>query len=153
LYEVWREHIREGFERNNEMFRRVLDGFMRPYYTTIWMYRTLFAVGIASFVVAVALSVLIRQPIFSLGFAGLSVAAFISYFLSRPLRSLEENLEFITWLGLVYNTYWTRLAYMRDEKTVQQDLAQATKDATDEIEQLIEKHAVLAGKRPGLTEE
>jgi hypothetical protein len=149
LYEYWRAHIREGFERNSEMFRRVLDGFMRPYHSTIWMYRILFAVGIVSFVAATALSIWTRSAAFSWAFTGLSAVAFVGYFLSRPLRSLEENLEFITWLGLVYNTYWTRLAYMRDERTVQEDLADATREATDQIERLIEKHAALASRRPG----
>lgn len=150
LYEYWREHIRAGFERNNEMFIRVLNGFMEPYYTTIWMYRILFSVGILSFLAAAGLSMWTRNASFSLVFGGLSVAAFLTYFLSRPLRALEENLEFITWLGLVYNTYWTRLAYTMDEKTVQQDLAKANKDATDEIQRIIDKHTELSKQRPGL---
>ncbi len=150
LYAAWREHIRDGFRRNNEMFDRVLDAFMKPYYTTVWMYRTLFGVGVLSFLVAAGLSIWTRELSFSLVFGGLSAVAFISFFIRNPLRSLEENLEFITWLGIVYNTYWTRLAYMLNEDTVQQDLAKATRDATREIVRIIDKHAEMSGRRPGL---
>jgi len=150
LYAAWREHIRDGFQRNNEMFSRVLNAFMTPYYTTVWMYRILFGVGVVSFLVAAGLSVWTGELTFSLVFGGLSVFAFVSYFISNPLRSLEENLEFITWLGLVYNTYWSRLAYMLDETTVQKDLAKATRDATNEIVRIIDKHAEMSGKRPKL---
>jgi len=150
LYAAWRDHIRDGFQRNNEMFSRVLNAFMTPYYTTVWMYRILFGVGVVSFLVAAGLSVWTGELSFSLVFGGISVVSFVSYFLSNPLRSLEENLEFITWLGLVYNTYWSRLAYMLDETTVQKDLAKATRDATNEIVRIIDKHAEMSGKRPKL---
>jgi hypothetical protein len=153
LYAAWRKHIESGFENNNEMFHRILNGFMNPYYTTIWMYRILFAVGILAFVAAGVLAYLLRDnPTTALGsaaiFGGLSVVSFLSYFVSRPLQALEENLHFITWLGIVYNTYWTRLAYATDQSTFQQDMEAATDTAIREIERLIDKHAVMSGKRP-----
>ncbi len=97
------------------MFNRILTGFMNPYYTTIWMYRILFGVGIAAFLVAAVLSAWTKQAGFGLIFGGLSIIAFLSYFLSRPLQALEENLQFITWLGIIYNTYWIRLTYAMDQ--------------------------------------
>ena len=121
---------------------------MRPYYTTVWMYRILFGVGILSFLVAAGMSAWTNDSRFGLIFGGLSIAAFLSYFISRPLQALEENLQFITWLGIVYNTYWTRLACMIDQSTVQKDLQEAIQDATSEIEKIIDKHAELRGKRP-----
>ncbi|MEZ4635268.1 MAG: hypothetical protein R2856_09915 [Caldilineaceae bacterium] len=108
LYEYWREHINQGFQRNNRMFDTILDAFMRPYNTTIWMYRILFGLGIAAFLVAAGLGAWLREPMFSLIFGGLSIVSFLTYFIGRPLQSLEENLKFITWLGIIYNTYWTR---------------------------------------------
>ena len=48
-------------------------------------------------------------------FAGLSAATLLAPFVRNPLRSLEENLQFITWLGVIYNTHWTRLLCM-DQK-------------------------------------
>jgi hypothetical protein len=150
LYKSWREHIIAGFKHNEEMFRRVLQAFMRPYHTTVWMYRILFGVGILSFIVAAVMSAWTKEASFGLIFGGLGVAAFLSYFISRPLQALEENLQFITWLGVVYNTYWTRLAYMMDQGTVQKDIEEATQDATNEIEKIIAKHAELSSKRPRL---
>ena len=76
----------------------------------------------------------------------------LSLLFHQPAASaLEQNLQFITWLGVVYNTYWTRLASMMDQATVQKDLQEATRDATSEIEKIIAKHAEVSGKRPGLT--
>jgi hypothetical protein len=145
VYKAWKQHIINGFQQNNEMFKKVLDAFMRPYWLTVNMYRILFAVGIAGFVVAVILGVF-RGPEFALVFGGLSVTAFLAFFISQPLRALERNIHFITWLGVIYNTYWTRLMYANDKDRIQDDLDSIARTAVDEINQLIDKHANLAGK-------
>ncbi|MEZ4832123.1 MAG: hypothetical protein R2873_09000 [Caldilineaceae bacterium] len=150
LYEYWREHINQGFQRNNRMFDTILDAFMRPYNTTIWMYRILFGLGIAAFLVAAGLGAWLREPMFSLIFGGLSIVSFLTYFIGRPLQSLEENLKFITWLGIIYNTYWTRLVYSMDAESIHADLEDATQDAINEIERLLDKHHDFSGNRPGL---
>jgi hypothetical protein len=151
LYAAWRNHIKQGFEQNSQMFQQILSAFLGPYHSTVLMYRVLFGVGIAALVAAVGLSAWTRQPSFGLIFAGLSAAAFISYFLSRPLRSLEENLQFITWLGLIYNTYWTRLANISDRTNIQQELQDAMQDAVDQLEDLIDKSSGLSRQRPDLS--
>lgn len=150
LYEYWREHIHQGFQRNNRMFDTILEAFMRPYNTTIWMYRILFGLGIASFLVAAGLGAWLQAPMFSLIFGGLSIVSFLTYFIGRPLQSLEENLKFITWLGIIYNTYWTRLVYLMDSESIQQDLEETTQDAIAELERLLDKHHEFSGRRPGL---
>lgn len=152
LYKFWREHIISGFKHNEEMFQKVLDAFLKPYHTTVWMYKILFGVGVLSFVFAAIMSAWTKESSFGLIFGGLGVVAFLSYFISRPLQALEQNLQFITWLGVIYNTYWTRLVYMLEQSTFQKYLQEATWDATSEIEKMIAKHAELTGKRPGLTE-
>ena len=151
LYKSWREHMIAGFKHNEQMFSRILEAFLRPYQTTVWMYRILFGIGIISFLFAAGMSVWTKELKFGLIFGGLSVVAFLSYFISRPLQALEQNLQFITWLGVVYNTYWTRLASMTDQATIQKDLQEAMHDATSEIEKIIAKHAEVSGKRPGLS--
>jgi hypothetical protein len=148
LYKSWREHIIAGFKHNEEMFQDVLQAFMRPYYITVWMYRILFGAGILSFLVAAGMSAWTQDSRFALIFGGLGIAAFLSYFISRPLQALEENLQFITWLGIVYNTYWTRLACMTEQSTIQKDLQEAMRDAAGEIEKIINKHGEVSGKRP-----
>ena len=150
LYAAWRDHMRRGFENNQTMFEQVLTGFMNPYWTTVWMYRILFGVGVAAFVVAALLALFGRGAASAGIFGGLSVAAFLGYFLNRPLQALEENLQFITWLGIIYNSYWTRLAYTSDLETVQAELEDATDDAIAKIKELMDKHAERNASRPVL---
>jgi hypothetical protein len=155
LYEAWRKHIEQGFTNNQTMFEEILKGFMNPYWTTVLMYRILFGLGIFGFVAAVILAIVLRDnPATAIGtsvvFGGVGVAAFVGYFLSRPMQALEENLQFITWLGVVYNSYWTKMAYIRKQSTVQEEIDQATTSTIDRLKELIEKHAAMRANRPGL---
>jgi hypothetical protein len=152
LYEAWRNHMIAGFEQNNVMFKRVLEAFMRPYTLTVAMYVALFLVGIGGFIAAVVLAV--TQGLqFSVLFGGMSVLAFLAFFTSHPLRALEQNLLFITWLGVIYNTYWTRLMYANDNRTVQHDLDSIERNAINELSRLVDKHDKLALRRPSGREE
>jgi membrane-bound ClpP family serine protease len=132
------------------MFSRVLEAFLNPYWTTVWMYRILFGVGVAAFVVAAVLAVFNANLPAAALFGGLGVVAFLTYFVSRPLQALEENLQFITWLGIIYNTYWTRLVFAQNPETFQQECEQATVDAIAKIKELLDKHAERSSGRPGL---
>jgi hypothetical protein len=146
---AWIEYMVNGFRNNEEMFRRTLEAFMKPYYLTIWMYGALFVVGIGLFVVAAVTGLRDGSSPVAVVFAGLGAGAFLMFFIRQPLQALEENLEFITWLGVAFNTYWTRLMYMLEEKTVQADLKAADDDYSNTVERLIARHADLRGKRPG----
>ncbi|MEZ4737379.1 MAG: hypothetical protein R3E79_60660 [Caldilineaceae bacterium] len=147
LYATWRKHIEQGFQNNQVMFEKVLRGFMNPYWTTVWTYRILFGIGIIILVVAL-LAPLTGQGFLSAVILGsLSIVFFIAYFLTRPLQALEENLQFITWLGIIYNSYWTRLAYINAQETVQQDLEKATNDTIVQLEKLMDKHAERNNER------
>lgn len=150
VYEAWRKHIERGFDNNNRMFDRTLNAFMYPYWVTVGMYVVLFVVGISAFIVAARLSFEGGKELYTVLFGGLGVAAFLTFFLTRPLQALEENLQFITWLGIIYNTYWTRLAYMNDQQSVQRDLETATTDTIAKLKDLLATHADRSGKRPGL---
>ena len=150
IYDAWRKHVERGFENNNRMFDRTLNAFMYPYWLTVAMYVVLFLVGIGAFVVAARLSIESGKELYTVLFGGIGLASFLTFFLTRPLQALEENLQFITWLGLIYNTYWTRLAYMNNQETVQHDLEDATGDAIKKIKDLLDAHTERSGKRPGL---
>ena len=150
LYEAWRRHVERGFENNSRMFDRTLHAFMYPYWLTVVMYVVLFLVGMGALVVAARLSVETGKEMYTLIFGGVSVAAFLTFFLTRPLQALEENLQFITWLGMIYNTYWTRLAYMAEQNSVQQDLEDATNESVKQIKEMLDKHAERSSQRPGL---
>jgi hypothetical protein len=77
VYEAWKKHIVGGFEQNNEMFRKLLDAFMRPYWLTVSMYRVMFLIGVLGFVAAAVLGVE-RGIGFAVLFGGLSVASFLA---------------------------------------------------------------------------
>lgn len=147
LYDAWREHMQRGFQNNQTMFEQVLNAFMNPYWTTVWMYRILFGVGVVAFVMAALLAVTGQSDVTVGIFGGLSVAAFLAYFVNHPLRALEENLQFITWLGVIYNSYWTRMAYVTDLKSVQKELEDVTKDTIAQIDALMDKHAERSRNR------
>jgi len=149
LARAWIEYMANGFRNNDAMFKRTLKAFMKPYHLTIWMYGALFVVGIGLFVMAAVLGLREDKSVVAIVFAGLGAGAFLAFFIRQPVQALEENLEFITWLGVAFNTYWTRVMYMMDMKTIQTDLKAADEDYRTSVERLITKHAELRGKRPG----
>lgn len=149
LRKAWIDYMVHGFKNNEEMFKRTLKAFMKPYHLTVWMYGVLFVVGIALFVLAGILGFREGKSVVAIVFAGLGAGAFLAFFIRQPVQALEENLEFITWLGVAFNTYWTRVMYMMDMKTIQTDLKAADDDYRTSVERLITKHAELRRKRPG----
>ena len=76
----------------------------------------------------------VRKPASSISCGGLSIGAFLTFFISRPLQALEENLQFITWLGIIYNSYWAHLTFASDAETFQAELEDATNDAIENIQ-------------------
>jgi hypothetical protein len=147
LQRAWIDYMVKGFKQNEEMFKRTLAAYIQPYYLAIGMYVGLFLVGIGLFVTAAIIGLTKDEPVVAIAFGGLGAGAFLSFFIRQPLQALEENLEFITWLGVSFNTYWTRLMYMMDPATIQQDLKSAENDYTRAIERIISRHAQLRGKR------
>ena len=146
---AWEDYMVQGLENTNRMFDRTLNAYMIPYYLTVAMYVVLFTVGVGLFVTAAWLAGKEGSEVATLIFAGLGTLTFVAIFIRYPLRALEENLQFITWMGLIYNTYWTQLLYIQDPENVQEDLAGATQAAIADLERLIDKNAALASKRPG----
>lgn len=51
---------------------------------------------------------------------------------------------------MIYNSYWTHLAWAFDPDTSQDVLDKATDGAIKQLNDLIDKHAVMVGKRPKL---
>jgi hypothetical protein len=149
LYGNWVEYVSQGYAKNDRVFQRILGAFTRDHNITVAMYVILFLVGVSLFVVAAILAVTEDNVAFKAValFGGLGVVAFLRYFISRSVQSIEENLEFITWLGLIYNTYWTRLAWTFEETESQKIVKETTEIAIEQLEQMIDKHAVARGKR------
>jgi hypothetical protein len=83
-------------------------------------------------------------------FAGLSVVSFLIYFISGPTQAVEENLIYTTWLGLIYNSYWTHLAWATKPDMAQAELEKATTDALQQLNALLERHAQSVKERPSI---
>ncbi len=150
LYEAWVDHIKAGYENNDQIFQRILDAFMRSHNSTVIMNWILFGVGIGFFVTSVLLALFRDAAVPAVLFGGLSIGAFLTYFLTRPTQAVEENLQYVTWLGIIYNSYWTRLAWSFDEESAQAVLDEATEDAIVQLKDLVARHAESTGKRPNL---
>ncbi|MFN2223565.1 MAG: hypothetical protein ACK2UH_13490, partial [Candidatus Promineifilaceae bacterium] len=107
MVEDWVLQIARGYENHQQVFQRILDTFLNNHRATVIMYWILFLVGIGLFVTAAVLGVVLEDFVPAAIFGGLGVVSFLSFFVGRSLQSVEENLEYITWLGIIYNTYWT----------------------------------------------
>lgn len=147
LYAAWRAHISQGFTNSNTMFARVLNAFLYPYWLTVVLYGALVLVGVGMFLLGVYLAIGRGETMFGVVSGGLGVAVMLTFFVARPLHALEENLQFITWLGVIYNTYWSQLAVANDTSTVKQDLKDATADTIGQVKELLDRHAVAQGGR------
>jgi hypothetical protein len=150
LLAIWHKYVAGAFANNDTMFESILQGFMRPYWSTIWMYRILFALGVISFVLAAALAIFTDRTTSIFTFGGLSAVAILGYFFNRPLQALEQNLQFFTWLGIIYNNYWTRLTLLNDEATVQNDITEVTDETIVRLNELIQEHRLRSGARQRL---
>jgi hypothetical protein len=152
LDRAWTDYMVQGFEQNRIMFQNTLKSFTQPYWLTVWLYAVTFLVGIALFVTAAIVGIRGGNSVTALAFGGMGVATFVGFFIQRPLQSLEENLQFITVLGVAFNTYWTKLLYMQDPATVKADLSAADAEFRAAIEKLIDMQSKLRRKRPGATD-
>lgn len=90
-----------------------------------------FAVGLGSF--ALAAWKALDNPgqadaITSAAFGGLSAAAFITYFVSRPLAAVAAAGPEMAWVLATVNTYWTKLIYLNDPRTMVAGLEAAQRD-------------------------
>lgn len=150
LLAAWRKYIAASLANNQTVFQRLLDGFLRPYWTTVWMYRILFALGVLSFVLAAALAIFTGRSGSVMLFGGLSAIVVLGYFFSRPIQGLEQNLHFLAWLGIIYNSYWTRLTLLNNEATIQRDISDVTDEAVARIQALAAEHAKHSATRQGL---
>jgi len=152
LYKAYVKHIEAGYRNNDRVFGRVLNAFLLSHYSTLVMYWILFVVGIVFFVAAVSLALFQKEVLGGTVFAGLSVVSFLIYFISGPTQAVEENLIYTTWLGVIYNSYWTHLAWATKPDDAQAALDKATTDALQQLTTLLDRHAQSVKARPSIKE-
>ena len=143
IEKAWKEEMINGLQRNDEMFKKILRGFTIPFWLSVGMNLTLFIIGACGFTVAMIYSLIAKKTLFSLIFGCLDIATIITFFFTNPIKRLERDMGFITWIGLVYNTYWAQLMYAQDIKTFQNDSQNITTNAINSIKELLDKHKNL----------
>lgn len=149
LYRSYIAHVQEGYKNNTRIFDEVQAALMRSHNSTLVMYWILFAIGVGTVLTGMALALRGSEMTGAI-FLGVGAAAFITYFIGRSTLSVEENLIYIAWLGVIYNSYWTHLAWATQRDTAQKELDEATVKAVAQLERLVDRHARSAGSRPGL---
>jgi hypothetical protein len=142
-------HVQEGYAKNTRIFDDVRKAFLRSHHSTLVMYWILFLIGAGTVAAGIVLA-LQGNAVSGAVFLGVGVVAFITYFISRSILSAEENLIYITWLGVIYNSYWTHLAWATQRETAQAELDKATTDAIAQLKCLIDRHAESVKLRPTL---
>jgi hypothetical protein len=149
VYAAWEEHAIAGLKNNEKMFNSTLQAFRIPYWMTVGMYALLFILGFVAFAATLYLSLTGTNQVPVMVFGGLTAVTFIGFFIRHPLQAMEDNLEFMAWLGGIYNTYWVRLLYAQDVKRIQQDLKSAEVEFSNSMERMIRLHATTRKLRPG----
>ena len=137
-YIDWINTFKDCFEANRKMFKTTLKGFMKPFWLSIGMNVAIFILGISAFSIGMIVSVLNDEYLFALVFGGVDAITFLTFFMSNPIKNLEKDMGFITWLGLIYNTYWTRAYYSTNSGTFQKDLQEITDKAVDSLQKLLD---------------
>jgi len=106
-----------------------------PYWTVFVMNLILFGVGLIAFGAAIVRG-LSGDPVSTATFGGITISAIISTFLLNPITSLQKSNLLNTGLVCLINTYWDRLLYFEDPKTIDADLKRATEDTVNGLESL-----------------
>jgi hypothetical protein len=147
LQQAWIDHVRSGYKNTDSIFRNILRAFLISHYSTVIMYWLLFLLGGGLFAAGFFFDNLWVTVVGAFG-----AAAFVMFFLARSAQSLEQNLLYITWLGIVYNTYWVHQLWSSDPQKSQQELEAATKESIRRLNELIDRYEASYKKRPVLKE-
>jgi len=93
------------------------------------------------------------EAVSALGLAGLTVGIFVAFFVQRPSAALERNAIFMPWVSIVLTTYWTRLLYLDDPKTLDERLGKAAKDASAELSAIAARYAAIDSRELSVAQE
>jgi FtsH-binding integral membrane protein len=131
--------------------------YLRRSYRVVFVgYVAMMVFGVAAIVAAFVKGLTansIGEAIPAVGLAGLTVGIFVAFFVQRPSAALERNAIFMPWVSIVLTTFWTRLLYLDDEKTLDAQLGKAAKEASDELSAIAMRYAVIDGKELSVAKE
>ena len=131
--------------------------YLRRSYRVVFVgYVAMMVFGVAAIVAAFVRGMTassLGEAVSAIGLAGLTVGIFVAFFVQRPSAALERNAIFMPWVSIVLTTFWTRLLYLDDEKTLDVQLAKAAKQASDELSAIAMRYAVIDGKELSVAKE
>lgn len=85
-------------------------------------------------------------------FGGITIATIVGTFLLGPISSLQRSNLLNTGLVCVINTYWTRLMYLKDPQTIDDDLKRVTEETVTDLESLRKSYLDKQGPPSGATQ-
>lgn len=129
----------DDMETMNRYLKRGAD-------TVFWMSLGLFVMGISATVVGLILvargsNAASTAPVF-----GLSAVSFVTVFLMRPYEAMERSGILNSWLLSIVNTYWLRLYYANDLKSIEPEIQSAQREMSYGLKQLTTAYGDLLGK-------
>ncbi len=131
--------------------------YLRRSYRVVFVgYVAMMVFGVAAIVAAFVKGLTassLGAAVSAIGLAGLTVGIFVAFFVQRPSAALERNAIFMPWVSIVLTTFWTRIMYLDDEKTLDEKLGHAVKEASEELSAIALRYAVIDGKELAVAKE
>jgi hypothetical protein len=131
--------------------------YLRRSYRVVFVgYVAMMTFGVAAIVAAFVKGITassVGDAVAAVGLAGLTVGIFVAFFVQRPSAALERNAIFMPWVSIVLTTFWTRLLYLDDPKTLDAKLGHAAKEASDELAAIALRYASIDGRELAVAKE
>src|SRR5215472_9894453 len=131
--------------------------YLRRSYRVVFVgYVAMMLFGVAAVVAAFVKGMTatsVGQAAAAIGLAGLTVGVFVAFFVQRPSAALERNAIFMPWVSIVLTTFWTRLLYMDDRRTLDGQLGKAAKEASDELSAIAARYAAIDSRELSVAKE
>jgi len=98
-----------------------------------------FLVGVGGFAAALYIGLFQQADVVPVVvFGGLSAVSFVTFFISKPTVSMSKLGARTAWVIAMVNTYWTKLAYLNDPRSVIKGLNEAEAEFTESVLQYLE---------------
>jgi hypothetical protein len=130
-------------QENCEALHRTSQDHWRSSARIMWMYTTLFLVGLLATLAALIKGLVAHngaEAVPALILAGLAAASFLTLVLLRPLESLARHTFFSSWFSVAMNTYWMRLLSCNDPNQLDAYLKETSKDLLTELGHLLDRY-------------
>jgi hypothetical protein len=148
------ESLAQAVIRSNQKeFLKTTRGQRFAFATMKWMFLLMFVMALGTLVAAVRMATQEPEAGYDWAHAGIvgalaltSIVLFALLLYMRPLAALERNSVIQSFLTVVVNSYWTRLAYAKEVADIDEHLEDATAYAVDHLSTLLDRQILGASK-------